>query len=240
MAITIVASVVATSADGADVTLVFDGSQENDVAVVMGGFAGGTATAPGVISPSGYSSIWTVDSGQLDTKLEWKRLDSNPDASVLCAGSGNAADSTGYVGYVLRGVSTDASPFDATTVTSIASGTPQSPSIITVTDGAIVLALAANDVFDSTPGVVNNFDANMSGSSNDNDDITVAGAASILSTAGTIAPDAWSTWAGGTYNTATVALAPYVAPPAQADPFQSYVGAFASLPQGVSLGGFNY
>lgn len=232
MAITIVTSVVGTSAGGSTgVTLALGSTAENDVVVTFGGFAGGTATAPGVTSPSGYSSVWVTDSAALDSKLEWKRLGATPDPSVLLAASGDAADAIGYVAYVLRGVDTSSNPFDATIKTSVATGVPQSPSIITTTDGAIVLALGANDIFDSSPGVVSNFAANVGGSTNDTDDQSVGGAASVLSTAGSISPTAWTAWGSGVYNTATIALKPQAEAGGGADPFQSYFGAFSPLPK---------
>jgi hypothetical protein len=112
----------------------------------------------------------------------------------------------------LRGVTTAADPFDVVFKSSVATGVPQSPSIVSVTNGAIILALGANDIFDATIGTVTNFAANMGGATNDTDDIAIGGAASVLTTAGSIAPTAWSTWTSGAYITATLALKPAVAP----------------------------
>lgn len=212
MAITIVSSIATAAVSGANISIPLTGAAENDIVVTFGGFAGGTATAPGVISPSGYASVWVVDSAAVDTKVEWKRLGSTPDASVLLAGSGDAADSGGYGMYLLRGVTTAANPFNVTTLTSIAVGVPQSPSIITAANNAMVLAVATNDVFDSSPGTVTNFAANIFASANDTDDQTVAGAASIIATAGSISPTAWTTWGSGNYNAATLVLTPATTP----------------------------
>ena len=208
MAITIVTSVVGTAVGGTNVTLALGSTAQNDIVVTFGGFAGGTATAPGVISPSGYTSVLVVDCAANDFKIQWKRLGATPDPSVLLANSGDAADAVGYGAYVLRGVVTDPDPFDSTIKTSVATGVPNVPSIVTTTAGAIVLALGVNDINDGSPGVLTRFAANIGGSSNDNDDFTVAGAASIIATAGTIYPSVWTTWASGVYNTAAVALKP--------------------------------
>lgn len=213
MAITVVASVFGTSAGGTTgITLVYAGAQENDIAVTWGGFAGGTATAPGVTSPSGYSSVWQQDTAALDTKLEWKRLGATPDPSVLLAASGDAADAIGYAAYVLRGVTTAADPFDAVFKSSVATGVPQAPSIVTATNGAVILAFGANDVNDGSIGTVTNFGANMGGSSNDTDDFSVGAAASVIATAGSITPTAWTTWTAGAYNAIAVALKPATTP----------------------------
>jgi len=212
MAITIVASVFATSNNGGKVTLVWADGQEGDVAVTWGGFSGGTACIAGVISPDGYTSIWSNDSAALDTNLAWKRFGATPDPSVLLMGPGDASDATGYAGYLLRGVTNAVDPLDVPITTSIATGVPNAPSIITVTDGAMVMAFGVNDINDTSPGTLTKFSANMGGSSNDTDDQTVAAAASIIQTAGSIYPSVWTTWASGVYNTATVALRPAVAP----------------------------
>lgn len=230
MAITIVSSVISAAASGVDITLPIDGGAQNDIVVTFGGFAGGTATAPGVISPSGYTSVFVVDDADNDFKIEWKRLGATPDPSVLLAGSGSAADAGAYGLYVLRGVDTSANPFDTPTITSIAIGVPQSPSIITATNNAMVLAVAGNSINDPTIGTVTNFDANMGASQNDTDDFTVGGAASVISTAGTISPTAWTTWNSAVYVSATLAFSAELAQP---DTFQSYVGAFSKLPKRV-------
>ena len=208
MAITIISSILLTAADGLNITIPFTGAVQDDVVVTFGGFAGGTSTAPGVISPTGYTSILVNDAADVDFKVEWKRLGSVVEPSILLAGSGAAADAGGYGAYILRGVTKAENPFIGVIQTSIASGVPQSPSIITAIDGSIVLAMAGNDVFDSSPGNVNEFAANMGSSTNDTDDFSVAGAASIFASGGSKAPGAWSTWTAGGYVSATVALAP--------------------------------
>lgn len=224
MAITIVASVATGAIDGLPVTLQIAGTQENDVIVSFGGFSGGAATKPGILGPTGFSSVWTTNTAALDIKAEWMRADANPPTSLLGAGSGVATDGTAYVAYVLRGVSTDANPFDVgpPVQTSIATGVPQSPSVITLTDGAMVLALASGGATDTSVGVVSNFANGVSASGNDSDDITTSGVASVIATAGSISPNAWSTWASTVYDSTTLVFKP--APPAEADPFQSFTG----------------
>lgn len=208
MAITIVASIAGAAASGANITLALADTATDDIIVTWGGFAGGTATVPGVLGPTGFTSVWTVDSAAVDTKIEWLRAGATPPTSVLLAGSGDAADSGAYGAYVLRGVTPTGDPLNVPIRTSIASGAIQSPSIITLTADAAVLALGINDVFDSSPGTVTNFASNVFASANDTDDATAAGAASIIAVAGTVSPAAWTTWGDGAYNTATLALTP--------------------------------
>lgn len=222
MAITIVTSIAGSAVDGGDVTLAYDSLQADDVIVTFGGFAGGTETAPGVLGPAGFTSVWTVNSAAIDVKGEWLRVGADAPASVLLSGSGTATDATAYVSYALRGVTNSGDPLDVGIQTVEANGTPQAPSIVTVTDGAMVLALASNSVLDTSTGVVSNFSADISASSNDTDDISSAGAASLLSTAGSISPNAWSSWGIGDYGAMTLAVKPQAAA-AGGDPFQSYV-----------------
>src|SRR3990167_1332612 len=236
MAITIVASVFGSRAGGTTgVTLVYAGGATDDIAITFGGFAGGTATAPGVTSPSGYTSIYSRDAADSDFKVEWKRLGATPDPSVLLAASGDAADAVGYGAYVLRGVDTSANPFDMSplvTTSITATGVPKAPSVITATNGAIVIAMGGNDVLDATPGVIPNFSANIGGSTNDTDDFSFAGAVSILGTAGTLNPTIWSTWASGAYVTVTTALKPYIVPAEPVTQFE-FAGQYSNLPPHV-------
>lgn len=221
MAITIVTSLVASAGGGANITLPLDNAQTDDFVLTFGGFAGGSATAPGVISPSGFTSILVNDDANLDFKVEYKKMGATVDPSVLLAGSGVSTDSGGYGTFILRGVDTS-SPFDATILSSIASGVPFPPSIVTNTSGAMVVAVGGNDVFDSSPGIVPGFIANIGASSNDTDDFGTAGAASVRTATGSFSPTSWTTWTAGNYVAATVALKPQAA--SNPDPMQSYIG----------------
>ena len=81
----------------------------------------------------------------------------------------------------------------------------------------MVLAVGGNDINDASPGVIIPFAANMGASSNDSDDFSAAGAASIIATAGSIYPSVWTTWGSGAYVTATLALTPATTPTVTSD-----------------------
>jgi len=209
MANSIVAAVANSTNNGGDVTLDLGSDlAENDIIVLGGGFAGGTATAPGALGPAGFSSVFVLDSADTDFKVEWLRAGSTPPTSILTAGSGNNQDATAYAVFAIRGADTSSNPFDTAAQTSIAVGVPNASSIITETDGAAVLVFAGNDVFDPTPGVVTNFAHDISASNNETDDFSIGAAASIFASAGTKNAGAWSSWGSGNYVAATLAVKP--------------------------------
>jgi hypothetical protein len=133
--------------NGGDVTLTFDGSPaENDMALVIGGI--GTTDAGDTVGPStaGYTQLafedWTA-AENLAFGVWYKFMGATPDTDVICQGSGEVADGTAYVSYMLRGVDTS-TPEDAAEVMDAGSGTnPDLEAITTATDGAWVFATYA-------------------------------------------------------------------------------------------------
>jgi hypothetical protein len=223
MAITIVASVAGFAINGGDVTLALAGAAANDIVVTFGGHSNRAGQVPGVVSPSGYTSIFGNLAANPNYKMEWKRMGEVPDVSVLLNGTANAADAATYGAYVLRGVTTDENPFNVPARSSVANGVPQSPSIITVSASVMVLATASAANTDTSKGTVTNFSANISANGNDTGtDHGTGGAASVRGAAGSLSPTAWSTWSAAAYVGVTVALTPE---PIRADRFQSFVGA---------------
>jgi hypothetical protein len=147
MAITIVGTrQLGQDRNGADVTLTFDGTPaEDDVVVVIGGHGNDTGSDPIGPSTAGYTTEDDTDDGADDwTGGVWtKVLGASPDATVVCQGSGQAADATVYASFVLRGVDT-ANIMDAVLVLTsrVTTDNPDPDSITTVTDGAWVIAAA--------------------------------------------------------------------------------------------------
>jgi len=208
MAASVVVATANSTSNGNNVTLSLGSDlAENDVVILVGGFAGGTSTAPGALGPTGFASIITaVDSAEADWTAQWLRAGATPPTSILAAGSGNGTDAVSYGTIVARGIKTDGNPWQDVKTSIAGVGVGQSPSIITTTDGALVVAGVSVDVHDNSRGVVTNFSHSQSASNNDTDDLGTGIAASIISTAGSIAPNAWSAWNSGTYFGITVAL----------------------------------
>ena len=138
-------------------------------------------------------------------------MSSSPDASVTCAGSGNAQDAEVYTAMVFRGVDTS-TPIDAATTTDKGTTSlPNSPSIVSVTDGAAIIscfALNKNTTIDSPPSLY----GDTVGTAKASSDVLTAGAAwAAKELAGTENPGTWGTGNNGTWAAFTIALRPAIA-----------------------------
>src|SRR5262245_49003262 len=146
-----IGNILATSSlNGVDVTLTFSTAPiRGDIVYVWGGH---TSTRPTPIGPStaGYTNVGGVQTATTNTFGVWrKQMGATPDTNVVCQGTGNNADSTGYGCIVLRNVE-GASPEDATIVFANGSSTNPDPGAITVaTAGASVVICASTVVSDS-------------------------------------------------------------------------------------------
>lgn len=195
--------------NGVNVTITFTSTpQEGDLVLVFGGHPHQAATNLGP-STAGYTAIATHTAAAPNFGAWYKVMGSSPDTSVVCYGSGNALDGTAYACYVIRGADPD-SPFDATATTAgpTTSTNPDPPSITTVTNNALVIAMSGSQVTDATPGTIASYHATISGTANDSNDITVGGAMRIKASFGTEDPGAWSTWSSGANYSITVAIRP--------------------------------
>jgi len=96
----------------------------------------------------------------------------------------------------------------ATTAGLTNSTNPDAPSITTVTNNALIIAVAGSKVLDTTPGTVSGYSNQINIAGNDNTDITVAGATFEKITAGAENPAAWSSWVSGNWYAITIAVRP--------------------------------
>jgi len=210
MAITVVGTPQTGNAvNGGNVTLTFSTTPaENDVIVVFGGapsFVSPNPAAPG----SGYTQIALYATSSLFFGAWYKRMGASPDSNVLCYGSADTLEATAYGCYVLRGV--DTTTFNDATATTAGltnSTNPDAPSITTVTNNALIIAVAGSKVLDTTPGTVSGYSNQINIAGNDNTDITVAGATFEKITAGAENPAAWSSWVSGNWYAITIAVRP--------------------------------
>src|SRR6185436_20120948 len=199
------------ASNGGNVTLTFNvAPQPGDVVIVVGGHgpAGGNTIGP---STAGYTALHTDTTNTNCRGGVWRKvMGTTPDTTVVCQGAGNAADGVAYVSFVFRGVD-NGTPEDATTTVTTNNATgfvPDSPSITTVTDGAVVLSLALTGINDATPGTVSGYSTPVSGNNNDTNPVTTAGCFITKATAGAENPAAYSTWTSSLGFAATVALRP--------------------------------
>lgn len=196
--------------NGADTTLTFDvAPQQGDVVVVWGG--GFNRTAAGYPGPStaGYTQIFHTTAALPFMDVSYKRMGATPDSSVTCKGTGNTSDGTSYGCIVLRGV-------DPTTLLDVAvvdagptaSTNPDPPAITTVTNKAMVLALALSTSNDAAHTAPTGYSNNIGAGANDTNDSSVGGATKIVTTAGSENPGAFTAWTTGTWRGVTIAIRP--------------------------------
>lgn len=158
MAISFVGSNAAVSGSGSVTVNLPAGVQQNDVAYAM--VASSSTVNEDVTEPGAtwaeLTDLYTNDTTDVNFAVYRKVMGAVPDASVTLDAAAATAAHVAIV-VVLRGVNTT-TPEDATTTTATltSSGTPNNPSITTVTDGAWVLAFAgtseADTVFNSPAG----------------------------------------------------------------------------------------
>lgn len=114
------------------------GLQQNDVVVVVS--TSDTATA---LDHSGYTSLFVNTGANPTIRVSYKVQTATPDTSITITATGPNGIAT--VAMAFRGVDTS-TPIDQTTTSANgASGQPNAPSITTVTDGAMVIAIGALD-----------------------------------------------------------------------------------------------
>lgn len=213
MAISIVAAIQGSFLNnGADdtISLAAGPPVTGDVVIVAGGHGASTAAlaAPAGDNSGAYTEIYSRTSGAPICGCWYQIMGSTPDSEVVCDGGGNADDAVGYVVYILRGVDTD-NVLDAAAETFFNAGiNPDPPSITTVTDGALVLALANGDVnetgFDYPVGYTNQVARN----GNDLQDFTVALGSKTVLNAGAENPSSYLLFSSSNALGATVAIRP--------------------------------
>lgn len=180
--------------------------QQGDIVVVFGGIQ--NQTDPAGVTTSGYTTLAAFNSatgGVLQNVWAGhKIMGASPDTSVTC--KGGTSFST-YLSFTFRGADQGTQP-DATTTTAApaASTNPNPPSITTVTDNAVVLALgrSTRDTAITVPSGYNNLTQQNGTLGNQ----TVAGAWKAVSPAGAEDPGAFTNWASGAWCAASVAIRP--------------------------------
>lgn len=204
---------VGSAINGGDVTLTFNVTPvENDIVILYGGSGQDRGALPS--EPSGYTRIALYEPGSgvgFYFGVWYKKMTASPDTTAVGKGSGSSVDGTAYGCYVLHGVDTSTPQDTAATTNQTAGTNPDCPSITTVTNNALVLAIAGSDAFDATPGTVSGYSNQYTTVGDDGQDITIAGATFEKVTAGAENPPAWGTWASGTYLAVTIALRPAAA-----------------------------
>ena len=215
MALTLRGSAENSAIDGGSVTVTHPvGIAQDDVVYVAHGIGNGTTDLTLTLTTTGYTKLIELFGGgttAINLAVWRKIMGATPDSTAVCDGTGGAGDTTTCVEHVWTGADTG-TPEDATTVgTTNTTADPNSPSIVTVTDNAIVLSLVSKDVSDATvtapTGYSNKIDINATDTNS-----STTGVASISKTpAGTEDPPVWTGFAApasDVWAAATVAIRP--------------------------------
>jgi hypothetical protein len=207
MAITLIGTHSGSNNNGGDCTINFTAIQ-NDIVLVMGGTAGSGGDAG--VSTSGYTELIDNRNSTVEFSVNWKRMSSSPDSSVVCTGSGVGTDATAYVVMVFRGVDTSTAIDATSTEDEGNSDKPNSPSITTVTNGAAVIScfIQGSDEINLDPpgGYSDSVEIHRSESK----PVTV-GAAWNAVIVGAENPNPWDSATSAPWAAATIALRPAVA-----------------------------
>jgi hypothetical protein len=210
MAISFIEAKSGSANNGGDVTINFSNAQSGDFVLVVGGFQDTAADAG--VSTSGYTEyveLGTVNS----TIISYKFITS--DTGLTATGSTQASDGAAYVALVFRGVDTS-NPIDNNYASATGTSEPNSPSITTVTNGAVVVSGFVLNESTTIAGSVGpsgyqTVDSNYLASSNDSDNVTAGATWKAVSIAGAENPGPWDLAGLSSSNVQaiTIALRPF-------------------------------
>jgi hypothetical protein len=192
MAISYVGSASNFAANGGDVTVTLPGGiAENDIVVVVGGH-GNASGAAASISTSGYNTLDTqASAANYSGIIAWKRMGVSPDTTVTGTGGGDVSSGVAYIAYVVRGVDTSTAIDATTTEATGTTGLPNSPSITTVTDNALVITAGLFAVANGTLTPPAGYSNALTKSGSDTNGIDVVAASRIQAAAGAVNPSGW-------------------------------------------------
>lgn len=204
--------------NGSDVTLTFSTAPiTGDIVITVGGTFNRASITPGPTT-AGYTSIFSNTGSNPLFDVSYKRMGATPDTTVVCKGSGNAADGVAYACYVLRGVNpklldaNNAGNNGFATAGPTASTNPDPPSVTTVSANTLVLVGALSTVTDASVTAPSNYTNAVSQNANaSTNDYTVAMASRAIAGAGTAEnPANWTQWSTGTWFTVTIVASPAI------------------------------
>jgi hypothetical protein len=212
MAISFIEAKSGSANNGGDVTVNFTNAQSGDFVLVVGGFQSTGANAG--VSTAGYTEL--TELGLVNsTIISYKFI--TADTGLTGLGTTQASDGAAYVALVFRGVNTS-TPIDNSFSSGTGTGEPNSPSLTTLTDGAVVVSgFVLNEsrtvVGSVGPSGYATVDGNYLVNTSDTNNVTVGATWKTISPAGAENPGAWnlSGVPSADVRAITVALRPQVA-----------------------------
>lgn len=196
----------AAAIDGGNVTLTFNVAPvQDDIVIVVGGHFTRAATNYGP-STAGYNLVVLAQPTNASLGLWWKAMGASPDSTVVCQGSGNAADACAYACIVLRGVD-KVTPINNVAPSGSAGSTNPDPASLTPSfKDDLILAAALSIVNDTTPGTQTNYTQQATAAATDTNAATVALSSRQLAAISAEDPPAWSTWSTGAWTALTISV----------------------------------
>ncbi len=133
----------AGNGSAADIT--FSTAPEEGDIVIIAGVSDLATSRDMSVNTSGYTTLFSNGGGAPDALVSYKVMGATPDTVVNVTPTDFANRDTSWVVQIWRGVDTD-NPIDQTTTSaSASSGDPNSPSITTQTDDALVFSIGLLD-----------------------------------------------------------------------------------------------
>ena len=196
-----VAAATNSNAGNAALTITLPaGTTTGDVVLVMFDDRQGANVA---ISTSGYTLLYNL----ADVKIAYKVMGSTPDTTVTRGSNGVAGRAQTGIAFVFRNVSqsnpSDATPPSTATGTST---TPDSPSITTVTPGAVVVSAFVSNTTDAAVTGPSGYSDATSRTHDTTIDGVIGMAWKRVDTPGAENPPSWSNVVSASWGALTVAL----------------------------------
>lgn len=212
MAITVVGTAEGSNQNGLALTITLPTVLQDDIVYVFTGTGNEGTAAPG-LNTSGYTELFNLDDTSAGLRCFRKVMGASPDTTVQVTAQFNGIPRAAVV-VAVRGADTS-TPEDATSTTAgqTTSTNPDSPSITTVTNGALVISAFATSANDSTvtapSGYTDQVDDNEN-NAGDSTSVTVGAASKIIASAGAENPASWTNVSNGSWFAASVAVRPFV------------------------------
>jgi hypothetical protein len=191
MAISFIEAKSGSANNGGNVTVNFTSAQSGDFVLVVGGFQDAGSNAG--VSTAGYTEL--VELGLVNsTIISYKFITS--DTGLTGLGTTQGSDGAAYVALVFRGVDTS-NPIDNSFSSATGTGEPNSPSLTTLTDGAVVVSGFVLNESRTIAGSVGpsgyaTVDGNYLVNTSDTNNVTVGATWKTISPAGAENPGAWN------------------------------------------------
>lgn len=188
--------------DGADLSITLPAGVAEDDGVWLAYAEGTNSDVDMAMVTTGYTELADLNRGpsiQNNLGVFRKIMGATPDSTATCDGHGDAGAPLVAVCQVWTGADTT-TPEDATSTTATAdAGDPDSPSITTVTDGAVVISFGSTNANDGAVTAPSGYSDQVDVGRTDSASATVGAASITVASAGPENPASWTNWSGAVF-----------------------------------------